>query len=173
MTIRLPPSGLAENIILDFMSKSFLTYIRIMFQKQKNMSVIHLTDYFTPDSPNKPNHINLQMDAMSELNIKEEFKRFLLVNYGVGREREFWKMIEAPHSPLYKACLQELGPENLEKYNNGQLNNSEEFYLEMRNAFDRLTERVPEDENNLDDDDDDDGDDDDGDDDVAGVDFDT
>jgi hypothetical protein len=83
---------------------------------------------------------------MSELNIKEEFKRFLLVNYGVGLEREFWKMMEAPNSPLYKACQQEMGLDTLKKFNN-----SEEFHVEMRNAFDRLTERAAEPEDQGDD----------------------
>ena len=60
-------------------------------------------------------------------------------------------MMEAPNSPLYKACLQEMGQETLTKYND-----SEEFCMEMRNAFDRITERVAENEDPDDDDDDDD-----------------
>lgn len=74
---------------------------------------------------------------MTELDVKEQFKRFLLMKYGPRKEREFWKMMHAPQSPLYRKCYEQLNPSE-QKNPQG----SEAFQVCMRRVFDQLTEIV-------------------------------
>ena len=63
------------------------------------------------------------------------------MKYGPRKEREFWKMMHAPDSLLYRRCYEQLDPSEQKNPEGSDL-----FKTCMRMAFDKLTEgAIPED----------------------------